>query len=56
MKDDLGKVRLHTIPVRSTGKRVVDPEEARRALISAIESIPGDQLRNFRTGQVTICM
>jgi uncharacterized protein YggU (UPF0235/DUF167 family) len=48
------RVENVTVKPAAHGDKLVQPEEVRKHLIEAINSIPVDKLRGFRGGQVTI--
>lgn len=55
MKERSNKIKVKSFEV-NTGASVLSADEARKALLGAIEAIPASQLANFRTAQITVVM
>jgi hypothetical protein len=51
-------LRVENISLKTpaSGDKLVQPEEVKKHLVEAINSIPVDKLRGFRGGQVTVMM
>jgi hypothetical protein len=56
MRDSTKNVRIETFPLSLNKDRLVEPDEARKAIMSAVDAIPVEKLKNIRAGQVTIVM